>query len=73
MTYLITQKGDRWLIYSCGACILECKDEAVAIETVAAASLSLLNAPAARPQSAPISRWRSTAAPEATTIAARFG
>lgn len=41
MTYLIRQRGGRWLIYACGACILDCEDEATAFATIAAARESL--------------------------------
>lgn len=72
MTYCIRQKGDRWLIYACGACILECADERMARETMEAAS-ALLQRPAPSQDAAFTFRSQKSPAPEATRVAARYG
>ena len=72
MTYLIREKDGRWLVYACGACILDCENEETAIATVDAAR-ALLQQAGCGHRTPFTSRWRQADAPEATTIAARRG
>jgi hypothetical protein len=72
MTYLIRERDGRWLIYACGACILDCEDEATARATVAAAS-ALIQQSSGNGEAAFTSRPCSAHAPAAATISARFG
>jgi hypothetical protein len=73
MSYVIKQDGERWLIFSGGVCILACRDETTAAQTVAKAR-ALLTGTAVSDNC-----WRLTFrsspdhAPRATTIAARYG
>lgn len=73
MSYVIKQDGDRWLIFAGDLCILNCKDETTAMQTVAKA-VALLQGTNTNDNC-----WRFTSrsspdlAPRATTIAARYG
>jgi hypothetical protein len=73
MTYLITEKNGRWLIYAGNACILDCEDEKTALATVAAATTLLQQPDCGTDGAAFISRSPRADAPPATTAVARYG
>jgi hypothetical protein len=71
MTYFIRQKDGRWLIYACGACILDCEDEAMAVATMAAARDSLQVTPRDNGSPVPFPSQRNRAEARKTAAAGK--